>query len=218
MRAIKLTFCVVAVVALISAAAQAAPLAPSGLLFPIPAEAEPVGGVVLATSSLPFLSGTYSGTLTSTVISGDTSNPFPGGLTFTYVLSNLAGTHSINRLSINGFDSFLLDASYQSPLAAGAVTPAYVDREATGSSIGYSFVSAPVGSGPLGTGQTSATLVVQTNATSFVPSSAFVLDGFPAAVTSFAPVPEPSTIALAGAALALFGYGALRRSRKATTR
>ena len=112
--------------ALLSSLAQAAPLAPGALVFPMPIEPDPVGGVVLATSALPFVSANYSGTLTSTVLSGDTSNPFvgSGGLTFTYVLSNLAGTDSINRLSINGFASFLLDASSQTPPPAGTGRPA----------------------------------------------------------------------------------------------
>ena len=210
MRPTRFATCVAITVALLAAAtAEAATLAPGALLTPVPAEAEPVGGVVVATQTSPFVSTTYTGELTSTVISGDTSNPFPNGLTFTYVLRNLTGSHSINRMSINGFDGFLTDVGRVAP--AGTIVPAYADREATGSSIGFSWVAAPIGSGAVGTGQTSATLVIQTNSPVFVPTSAFVLDGFPAGMLSFAPVPEPSTFVLAGTGLALMVYGFARR-------
>jgi hypothetical protein len=55
---------------------------------------------------------------------------------------------------------------------------------------------------------------LQTNATSYVPQLASVLDGFPATVATFAPVPEPSTIALAGFALAVVGYRLSRQPRR----
>ncbi|MEX2140199.1 MAG: PEP-CTERM sorting domain-containing protein [Pirellulales bacterium] len=211
MRPTRFATCVALTVVLLAAAtAEAATLAPGALLTPVPAEAEPVGGVVLATQTSPFVSTTYTGELTSTVISGDTSNTL-GGLTFTYVLRNLTGTHSINRLSINGFDDFRTDVGRAAP--AGTIVPAYADREASGTSIGFSWVSAPIGSGAIAAGQTSATLVVQTNSPVFVPTSAFVLDGFPAGMLAFAPVPEPSTFVLAGTGLALMVYGFSRRRR-----
>jgi hypothetical protein len=186
-------------------------------LHPSPGEAGPTGGVVLATSSLPFVSPTFTGTLTTTVIRGESTNPFgANALTFTYLLTNGAGTHSINRFTVNGFDGFTVDSSYQTPLPAATVAPAYIDRETNGSSIGFSFVLAPVGVGTLGPTQTSATLVLQTNATTYVPNLASVLDGFPATVGTFAPVPEPSTIILAGFGLALVGYRlSSARGRKA---
>jgi hypothetical protein len=210
MRPTRFATCAALTVALLAATAEAATLAPGALLTPVPAEAEPVGGVVVATQTSPFVSTTYTGDLTSSVIAGDTSNAL-GGLTFTYVLRNLTGTHSINRMSINGFDGFLTDVGRAAP--AGTIVPAYADREASGTSIGVSWVSAPIGAGAIGTGQTSATLVIQTNSPVFVPTSAFVLDGFPAGMLAFAPVPEPSTFVLAGTGLALMFYGFSRRRR-----
>jgi hypothetical protein len=58
-------------------------------------------------------------------------------------------------------------------------------------------------------------LVIRTDSQVFVPTSAFVLDGFPAGMLSFAPVPEPSTIALGGMGLALMVYGYARRRKAA---
>jgi hypothetical protein len=167
---------------------------------------------VLATQTSPFVSDTYTGELVSSVIQGDTTNTL-GGLTFTYVLRNLTGSHSINRLSINGWDGFTTDVSHSTPAGAGTVIPAYADREVGGTSIGFSWVAAPIGTGAVGPGQTSATMVIQTNSPVFVPTSAFVLDGFPAGMLSFAPVPEPSTFVLAGSGLALLVYGYSRRRR-----
>jgi hypothetical protein len=212
MRLTRFSTCVALTIALLAATAEAATLAPGTLLTPVPAEAEPVGGVVLATQTSPFVSTTYTGELVSTVIQNDTSNAL-GGLTFTYELRNLTGTHSINRLSINGWDGFLTDVSASSPVPAGRVVPAYADREASGTSIGFSWVAAPIGSGAVGPSQTSATLVIQTNSPVFVPTSAFVLDGFPAGMLAFAPVPEPSTVVLAGTGLALIVYSFSRRRR-----
>lgn len=212
MRPTRFATCVALIMALLAATADAAPLAPGALLTPVPAEAGPTGGVVLATQTSPFVSTTYTGELVSSVIQGDTTNAL-GGLTFTYVLRNITGTHSINRLSINGFDGFTTDVSASSPVAAGTIVPAYSDRESSGTSIGFSWVAAPIGSGAVGPGQSSATLVVQTNSPVFVPTSAFVLDGFPAGMLAFAPVPEPSTFVLAGSGLALMAYGFSRRRR-----
>jgi hypothetical protein len=201
-----------------SAVASAATLAPGTLLHPAPGEAGPTGGVILASTTLPFVSPTYNGTLTTTVIRGESTNPFgANALTFTYVLTNGAGTHSINRFTVNGFDGFTVDSSFQTPQPGSTVAPAYTDREMNGSSIGFSFVSAPIGFGPLGPTQTSATLVLQTNATGYVPNTASVLDGFPATVGTFSPVPEPSTVLLAGFGLAVVGYQLSRRPRRKTT-
>ena len=215
MRATRFTLSVAFTLCLLTATASAATLAPGALLHPAPGEAGPTGGVVLATTTLPFVSPTYTGTLTSTVIRGDTTNPFgANALTFTYVISNGPGTHSINRFSVNGYDGFSVDSSYQTPIPAGTVAPAYTDRETNGSSVGFSFVSAPVGAGTLGPSSTSSTLVLQTNATTFLPSLASVLDGFPAVVGTFAPIPEPSTIMLAAVGLAFVGYRLSRRSQR----
>src|SRR5215510_156991 len=73
---------------------SAVPLAPGVTLYPAPGEPDPVGGVVVGGGvPVPFAAVGFSGTLTSTVLSGDASNPFgPGALTFTYRLVNSPGS------------------------------------------------------------------------------------------------------------------------------
>lgn len=97
--------------------ALATPLGVGGLLFPTPAEADPTGGVVVAGGlPVPFAAGAFSGTLT-TVVAGDPSNAL-GGLTFVYQLSNaITSTNVLERLTVNGYAPFLVDASYQTPAA-----------------------------------------------------------------------------------------------------
>ncbi len=177
----------------------------------------PVGGTPVAGGApLAFSSATFSGTLTTTVISGDTSNPY-GGLTFTYLLTNdLASTHAIERLTINGYSGFLVEANYQTP--ASDQIPTLFDRSTgAGDTIGESFYNPIIalpgfGNGVLSPGATSALFVLQTNAQDYQLSTANVIDGSVASVATFAPVPvipEPSSIALA--VLGFIGIAIWRR-------
>lgn len=174
-----------------SVTAAAAPLGVGGLLFPAPAEPDPTGGVLVAGGvPVPFASINYSGTLTSSVIAGDPSNPF-GGLTFTYLLaSDASSINFISRLTVNGYQGFLTDASYQAP--PGGVLPAYVDR-LTADVVGFSFVSFPIGAGLIAPGTHSALLVVQTDAPAFTTSFASVIDGTVVSPPTYGPIPEPAT-------------------------
>jgi hypothetical protein len=180
--------------------ANAATLSAGGILFPAPAEPDPTGGTIIASSTVPFIAPNYSGSLMATVRSGDPSNTL-GGLTFTYQILNVTGTHSVNRLSVNGYGGFTVDASYQA--LSPNIAPAYVDREITGDSIGFSFASAPIGTGAIGNGQSGSVLVLQTNAPAFIAAPAFVIDGQTAPVTAFSPIPEPGTVTLCLVGIAL---------------
>jgi hypothetical protein len=191
---------------------MAAPLLLGGTLFPAPPEPDPTGGVVVAGGfPIPFASGAFSGTLTSTAITGDPSNPF-GGLTFTYLLVNSASSlDSIDRLTISDFSGFSVDASYQIPLAG--LPPALINRSLAGDTVGFSFFAIPP-SGELTPGAGSALLVLQTSATAFAPTFASVINSTTASVASLAPaaVPEPSSLAFFG--LGLFGLAACLRFRR----
>jgi hypothetical protein len=202
-------------VSILSATASAAPLPPGGLLTPVPSESfSPIPGVQLAEQSVPFVATTFAGTLYSSVIQGDPTNPFPGGLTFLYRVSNQQGPHSINRLAINGFQGFLLDVGFIfEPVIAPGI-PSFADRQIDGSALGFSFDALGTGLGPLGPGNSSRLLVVQTNATSWTQSQAFVLNGFPAGAMAFAPVPEPGAMALAASALAIVFWRCIVTARR----
>jgi hypothetical protein len=96
------------------------------------------------------------------------------------------------------------------------VPPTLINRSADSSTVGFSFIQPPVGPGALQPGQASDLLVVYTNAQTFTPTLANVIDSNIARVASFAPqmvIPEPSTFVLGS--LAALGLGLLaQRQRK----
>lgn len=187
--------------------AGAASISTLQTLFPVPAEADPVGGNTLFTLTVPFVAASFSGTLTSTVIENDSSNPY-GGLTFTYLLTNdITSNHPIGRVTLNGYAGSLTDASYLSPTVGRVPT---LTNRSTADVLGYSFI-AGIGPGVLSPGLTSSLMVVQTDAPLYLTSFASVINGTVANVPSLAPVPEPGTALLCGLGAVLL----LRRRRVA---
>lgn len=206
MRTLKSLACLAAV-AMLATSSFAAALPAGSALIPVPSAAEPQGGSIVDTLASPFtVPGSFSGTLVTQVISGDTTNPF-GGLTFTYEFNNLNGPNSIGRLSINNFKGSLVDAGYDSN--SPGVAPALADRNPFGDVVGFSFFpfSLDPNTGFMTPGSNSRRLVVQTNATTYRDAQASLIDGGVTMAPTFAPVPEPASVALAmlglGAAVSL---------------
>jgi hypothetical protein len=189
--------------------AQGIPLTP-GSLVAGPGVVSPVGGTPLASINIPFASASFTGVLTSTVIAGDVSNPL-GGLTFTYQYSINSGPDSSGGISLGGFAGFLTDVGYQIPVPVTDVAPSFENRSINGNNIDFFFSSIPVG-------DSSALLVVQTDAQSFGVNTSTVLDntGSPN-VAELAPVALVGTPEPTSAVFVLLGLGVMasvRRFRK----
>jgi hypothetical protein len=148
--------------------------------------------------------------LTSTVLSGDPTNPL-GGLTFTYLITNDAtSSDSIDRLTINSYTGVGVDAGFDPP---PGVAPTLINRSVTGDTVGFSFFGPPFGPGELLPGSGSTLLVVRTDSPLFAPTFASVINGTVTSVASFAPtaVPEPSSLTLLALGIVA---GALRLRRR----
>jgi hypothetical protein len=187
--------------------AQGTALAPGGdfIFSPISGEAlGPVGGTTLDSFTEPFSSTSFAGSLTSSVISGDTSSTL-GGLTFTYQFSITAGPDASGGISLGSFAGFDTDVSYQIP--AAGVTPFVVNRSASGDNIEFYFIGSQVD-----VGETSALLVVQTDSQVFNFGTSTVNDntGSPN-VTILAPIavvgtPEPTSVRFVLLGLAVLAF------------
>ncbi|MGQ9650736.1 MAG: hypothetical protein ACUVXJ_11555 [Phycisphaerae bacterium] len=178
---------VIMVVTIVVAAAPvlAAPLLPGGTLYPVPGEPDPVGGEVIASAvAVPLVAATFSGSVTTTVIAGDTSNPL-GGLTFTYQVTNYSGSANvITQVGLAGLAGLMVDASYQIP--GEGRPPASISLSSTGDGILFAFL-AGIGPGALDPGISSAVLVLQTNASNYRWTKLSAIDGSVGEAASFAP-------------------------------
>lgn len=176
--------------------ANAAILNP-GSSISLTAEPGPTGGLIIGSSTVPFVAPTFSGTLISRVITNDASNPFAGGLTFTYELSNDPfSPDPIDRFTLSSYLGFSVDASYPSGSLVGSIIPTSVTRNGSGNQISFNYTG--LFEGTLVPGSASVLLVLQTSATSFQNSFAAIINSSSVNVATFAPlaVPEPTVGAL----------------------
>ncbi len=167
----------------------------------------PIGGTTLASLTSSFNTGRLEGTLTTQVISGDESNPYAGGLTFTYLLSiSSSSVDSVSELRMSSFAGFQTDVSYTTNGDPVFRTPSTFSRSSSGDVIHSLWSTEPVGASHEG-----ALIVVQTDAGSYQDSLAGIIDGLTVNVGSFAPiaVPEPGV-----AGLLLVGFGGILAFRR----
>jgi hypothetical protein len=124
-------------------------------------------------------------------------------------LSIITGPDSSGGISLGGFAGFLTDVGYQIPISPiGGVAPAFENRSINGNNIDFFFSSIPVG-------DSSALLVVQTDAQSFGVNTSTVLDntGSPN-VAELAPVALVGTPEPTSAVFVLLGLGVLASARR----
>ena len=139
----------------------------------------------------------------------DTQNVFCSGcLDFVIQVQNNSATDTIESISTGDFTGYHTDVG----ILGGVhfVDPYSISRSSDGSTIHFSFLGSDIPPGSF-----SDVLVIETDATSFVPGSITVQDDVTVDVAGFAPAPEPMSLSLLGGGLTLFGLIGIRRRMKA---
>lgn len=212
----KITASILAGVMLVSAA-RAVNMGPGSGTFSV-SELNPVGATTVFSTNVSWgASFSFSGTLTSSVVTNDSSNPFGlNDLTFIYqfsINSNSGPVHPGTGFSVGNFSTFSTDVSY---LAGTGIAPFTFNRSGEspteGDTLAFSFAQI-LSFTVVAPGTNSAMLVVQTDATQWAPSISSIIDSsaFPD-IATLAPVdavPEPTTIALTG--FGALAFAALKR-------
>ena len=149
---------------------------------------------VASTGATPFAGGAFSGTITQSIWQESAlANPL-GGLTFTYRLTTNtgAGFTPIERVTGFNFSGFGTDATYLLTTLSDQA-PTKFTRNFTGSVVGFEFEPPAVSFDP---GESTALIVIRTNAPAYTAGTANIIDGSTATVAAYAPIPEPAAIGL----------------------
>ena len=165
--------------------------------------------LVANTGSLAFSNIAFSGTIDEWVYQ-DKTNPFGSGdLTWVIQVANsTSSTDAIGRVTAGNFAGFMTDVGDN----GGANAPDLVDRDTPGHTIGFSWAE----TGGLLVGDTSDFLLIDTNATRFIPGTLAVIDSETSDLAGYQPsaVPEPANWAMMLIGFAGLGVAGYRGSRK----
>jgi len=134
-----------------------------------------------------------------------------GALRFVYAIINDATSiDAVNRFSVTNFAGWEVEAGQDLDNTFGPQKAKSVDRTSGGDTIGFAFTAEPVGLGTIAPGESSEVMWLRTRARDYRDGTLNVIDGGVDTVLSYAPVPEPATMAT----LAIGAVAMLRRRRK----
>lgn len=148
----------------------------------------------------------YTGTVESYVFRQDAGN-----LIFGYIVYNDEDSvDEISAVSMTDFGGWATEVGQDPAASAASLSPATsASRADNGGTVTFHFTRDPLGRGALEQGTASFGMMIRTDATDYTRGTVNVLNGAIATVESFAPVPEPASIAALGV-----GAAALLRRRK----
>ncbi len=204
-----------------AASGNATLLLPGSGPLPVDVLASAPGGTVLASSVTTTSTPTWTGTARTAVVQAT-----PGGtLDYYYQVSNAASSSdALGRVTGATFNNAFTTNVFQTASAfslftAGSQAAMNGDRGTDGV-VGFNFLPGDGGLGKIDPGQTSDTLIVRTNSTTYGPGVMGIIDGTATFVNAFqptgqpplvGPIPEPGTLALLASGLLATGGIARRR-------